>query len=54
VESTDVWDLLEMLGCDTAQGFFIRKPLEPRELTEWLCSREWGKARWVTPMRMAN
>jgi len=54
VESTDVWDLLEMLGCDTAQGFFIRKPLEPHELTEWLCSREWGKARWVTPMRMAT
>ena len=54
VESTDVWDLLEMLGCDTAQGYFIRKPQSPRELAEWICSREWKQERWVTPLRLAK
>ncbi|MDT8386832.1 MAG: EAL domain-containing protein [Thiogranum sp.] len=53
VESTDVWDLLEMLGCDTAQGFFIRKPVGPHELTDWIRSREWEQERWVKPMGAA-
>ena len=54
VESTDVWDLLEMLGCDTAQGYFIRKPQSPHELADWICSREWTQERWVTPLTMAT
>ncbi len=54
VESTDVWDLLEMLGCDTAQGYFIRQPQTPRELAEWICSREWAQERWVTPLAMVK
>jgi diguanylate cyclase (GGDEF)-like protein len=54
VESTDVWDLLEMLGCDSAQGYFIRKPQSPQELANWIRSKEWKHARWVTPLRMAR
>ncbi|MFQ5643518.1 MAG: putative bifunctional diguanylate cyclase/phosphodiesterase [Thiogranum sp.] len=54
VESTDVWDLLEMLGCDTAQGYYIRKPLQPQELAEWIRSRECRQARWVTPLQFAT
>lgn len=54
VESTDVWDLLEMLGCDTAQGYFIRKPQSPRELAEWISSREWKQEHWVTPLKLAK
>ncbi|VAW74131.1 diguanylate cyclase/phosphodiesterase (GGDEF & EAL domains) with PAS/PAC sensor(s) [hydrothermal vent metagenome] len=54
VESTDVWDLLEMLGCDTAQGYFIRKPQSPRDLADWISSREWVQERWVTPLAMAK
>ncbi|MCO6413709.1 MAG: EAL domain-containing protein [Thiogranum sp.] len=54
VESTDVWDLLEMLGCDTAQGYFIRKPAAPLEFARWIQSREWKHARWVTPLGMAR
>ena len=50
VENTDVWDLLEMLGCDTAQGYFIRRPAPPLELANWLRSAEWRDARWVTPL----
>lgn len=54
VESTDVWDLLEMLGCDTAQGYFIRRPLDAGELTEWIRSKSWLQERWVTPLKMAK
>lgn len=54
VESTDVWDLLEMLGCDTAQGYFIRKPAAPLEFARWIHSREWKHARWVTPLGMSR
>jgi diguanylate cyclase (GGDEF)-like protein len=49
VESTDVWDLLEMLGCDTAQGYFIRPPLAPDVLANWILSREWQASHRVTP-----
>ena len=54
VESSDVWDLLEILGCDTAQGFYIRKPLTSQELTKWLHSKECSQARWVTPLQLAT
>ncbi len=54
VESHDVWDLLEMLGCDTAQGYFIRQPQSPTALAEWICSREWREERWVRPLALAR
>jgi diguanylate cyclase (GGDEF)-like protein len=54
VESTDVWNLLEMLGCDTAQGYFIRPPLAPQALTDWIRSRESQQGRGVRPLRMLN
>jgi EAL domain-containing protein (putative c-di-GMP-specific phosphodiesterase class I) len=54
VESTDVWDLLEMLGCDTAQGYYIRKPQSPHDLADWISSREWTEERWVTPLTVAT
>jgi EAL domain-containing protein (putative c-di-GMP-specific phosphodiesterase class I) len=54
VESTDVWDLLEMLGCDTAQGYLIRRPLDPAELTDWIRSESWLQEHWVTPLQVAK
>ncbi len=50
VENTDVWDLLEMLGCDVIQGYYIRKPLAAVDLTKWIQSRSWEQEHWVTPM----
>ncbi len=54
VESNDVWDLLEMLGCDTAQGYYIHKPLQPQALAEWIYSKECSQARWVTSLQVAT
>jgi EAL domain-containing protein (putative c-di-GMP-specific phosphodiesterase class I) len=51
VENTDVWDLLEMLGCDVIQGYYIRKPLTAVNLTEWIKSRSWTQEHWVTPIQ---
>jgi diguanylate cyclase (GGDEF)-like protein len=36
VESSMAWDMLNTLGCDTAQGFHISKPLPERHFSSWL------------------
>jgi EAL domain-containing protein (putative c-di-GMP-specific phosphodiesterase class I) len=33
------WQLLQHLGCDVAQGFYIAKPMPGEELTDWLKRR---------------
>ena len=44
VENQKTWDQLEALGCDSAQGFHMGKPLTPEVFIEWLNSSPWGKA----------
>jgi diguanylate cyclase (GGDEF)-like protein len=39
VESAEVWDRLAELGCDSAQGYFLARPLPADELTAWLSAR---------------
>ncbi len=36
VENKESWDRLKDLGCDSAQGYFMSKPLPPEKLEEWL------------------
>jgi diguanylate cyclase (GGDEF)-like protein len=35
VEDRETFDLLELLGCDCAQGYFISRPLPPLEIVGW-------------------
>lgn len=42
VESREDWDLLESLGCDVAQGYFISRPLDADALPDWV--RGWNTA----------
>lgn len=42
VESEEVWNQLKGLGCDSAQGYFMRRPIPPEELAEWLKRSPWG------------
>ncbi len=35
VEDQASWDVLESLGCDTIQGYFVSKPLPPQEFETW-------------------
>jgi diguanylate cyclase (GGDEF)-like protein len=36
VETEEVWDLLDELGCDSAQGWYASRPLPADRATEWL------------------
>jgi predicted signal transduction protein with EAL and GGDEF domain len=54
VESTDVWDLLETLGCDTAQGYYIRPPLAADAFADRVRSRDWEQQRRCVPLRLLS
>ena len=45
VETEDVLKRLSELGCDTAQGHYISRPLSAAEFTEWLKQSSWGLAK---------
>jgi diguanylate cyclase (GGDEF)-like protein len=36
VETEEVWDELVGLGCDTAQGWYVSRPMAPEAATDWL------------------
>jgi EAL domain-containing protein (putative c-di-GMP-specific phosphodiesterase class I) len=40
VENLEIWNLLEILRCDAAQGYYLSHPLSADQLQEWLASRE--------------
>lgn len=42
VESDEVWRILAALGCDTAQGYYMSKPIPNEKFAEWLRSSQWG------------
>jgi EAL domain-containing protein (putative c-di-GMP-specific phosphodiesterase class I) len=39
VETADVWDHLQRLGCDVAQGYYLSRPLPAADLTKWIAER---------------
>ncbi len=45
VESQHVWDMLAGLGCDSAQGYYMGRPMPPPELEEWVRESPWGLRR---------
>lgn len=45
VESHEVMSLLEVLECDTAQGYHFSRPLPADTMTSWLSESSWGIAR---------
>jgi EAL domain-containing protein (putative c-di-GMP-specific phosphodiesterase class I) len=36
VENQEEWDLVNELGCDMAQGYFIARPMAGDDLVGWL------------------
>jgi len=42
IESNEIWEALVTLGCDTAQGFYMAKPMPADELEQWLKESQWG------------
>ncbi len=45
VETEDVLRRLSELGCDTAQGHYISRPLSAAEFADWLKQSSWGLAK---------
>jgi EAL domain-containing protein (putative c-di-GMP-specific phosphodiesterase class I) len=43
IEDARTWDLLAALGCDTAQGFYISRPMPAAGLLAWLA--EWERTQ---------
>ena len=41
VEDRAVWDRLKDMGCDSAQGYYMSRPLPPAELLQWLQTSPW-------------
>jgi diguanylate cyclase (GGDEF)-like protein len=46
VEDEASYNFLQELGCDHAQGYFMSRPLPPRELEEWLRTSQWGQTKY--------
>lgn len=42
VETSEMWDQLLDWGCDTAQGYYMSKPLPADKLSLWLTESKWG------------
>ncbi len=45
VENEETLNRLSELGCDTAQGHYISRPLSAEELAQWLQQSSWGLAK---------
>ena len=41
VESQETLELLEQLGCDAVQGFYLGKPMPMKEMLTWVIDHEW-------------
>jgi EAL domain-containing protein (putative c-di-GMP-specific phosphodiesterase class I) len=44
VETKEVWELLQTLGCDEAQGYYVARPMPAADLPVW--KRTWD-ATWA-------
>lgn len=49
VETEEVWQLLVALGCDTAQGYYMSRPLPNAKFIEWLKVSQWGLGEFSIP-----
>jgi diguanylate cyclase (GGDEF)-like protein len=50
IETAQVWERLLELGCDTAQGYLLSRPLPPAELGRWLSENRSTSATVVAQM----
>ncbi len=43
VEDEATWDKIADLGCDVVQGYYICKPMPPKELSAWMMTTHWKR-----------
>ena len=51
VETQETYDLLKAIGCDSAQGYLLSRPVAPAALARWILERESGR---VVDLRSAR
>jgi diguanylate cyclase len=44
VEDQATWELLDAIGCDIAQGFYVGRPMDATTLAAWLRQSPWSLA----------
>ena len=49
IENEETWHLLADIGCDSAQGYLIARPMRAREMEKWL--RTSGRQTFAAPAR---
>ncbi|MBI3995999.1 MAG: EAL domain-containing protein [Nitrospirae bacterium] len=42
VENRETWNRLAALGCDSAQGYYMSRPIPSAELARWIGESPWG------------
>jgi EAL domain-containing protein (putative c-di-GMP-specific phosphodiesterase class I) len=47
IEDRETWDAIRGLGCDTAQGYFISRPLPTDGFSDWLAARDSTRGKTV-------
>jgi EAL domain-containing protein (putative c-di-GMP-specific phosphodiesterase class I) len=51
-ENKEVWDQLTALGCDSAQGNYMSRPVPAEELMRWVNESPWGlRKKLIDPAR---
>lgn len=47
VESQETLDLLQQLGCDAVQGFYLGRPMPMQDMLEWVAENDWEEVAEV-------
>jgi len=42
IETEEVWNLLEVLGCDATQGYYIARPMPAEQFLDWARKSDWA------------
>ena len=42
VESQESWDRLKKMGCDSAQGYFMSRPISADQFVQWIKESPFG------------
>ncbi len=47
IENKATWDMLQAMGCDLAQGYYISKPMAADALLKWIAQAPWKVAKEI-------
>jgi diguanylate cyclase (GGDEF)-like protein/PAS domain S-box-containing protein len=54
VETREVWERLRALGCKSAQGYYLSRPVPPEELSAWFRERRGDQPSLSHPVPLEN